>query len=402
MATGIRDKVAILGMGCSRFGERWDVGAEGLMVEAFMECLEDAGIEKNEIQAAWLGTAAPSIHVAGSGAPLGTTLRLPYLPITRVENYCATGTEAFRGACYAVASGAYDICLALGVEKLKDTGYGGLPAEGANMGSLTWQWYPNMTAPGAFAQLASAYAAKHNIDHDVLKQAIAHVSVKSHANGAINPKAHLRKEISIEQAIKAPMIAWPLGLFDCCGVSDGSACAIVTTPEIARQMGKKDLVSVKAIQLAVSSGEEMSYDDWDGDHFATADHCSTRAYKEAGVTNPREEISMMEVHDCFSITELVTMEDLHISERGQAWKDVLDGFYDRDGQIPCQIDGGLKCFGHPIGASGLRMIYEMYLQLQGRAEERQLENLQYGLTHNLGGHPHRNVCAISIVGKYGA
>lgn len=401
MAIGIRDKVAIIGMGCTKFGERWDVGSEELMVEAFEEAIEDAGIDRKEIQAAWLGTCFEEISMGKSALPLSLTLRLPKIPVTRVENFCATGTEAFRGACYAVASGAYDIALALGVEKLKDVGYGGLPNWGSNAGTLTWQMMPNLTAPGAFAQLATAYAAKHSIPREDLKRAMAHVSVKSHANGLLNPKAHLRKAVSIDQVLAAPTIAYPLGLFDCCGVSDGAACAIVTTPDIAKGLGKKDLVSVKALQLALSSGEEMGYNDWDGDHFVTTFECSTKAYEEAGITNPREEISMMEVHDCFSITELVTMEDLHISERGQASQDVLDGFYDLDGQIPCQPDGGLKCFGHPIGASGLRMLYEMYLQFQERAGERQISDPRYGLTHNLGGMPYMNVSCIAIVGRYG-
>ncbi len=400
MATGIRDKVAIIGMGCSKFGERWDVGSEELMVEAFGEAIQDAGIGRNDIQAAWLGTCFEEVSVGKSALPLSLTLRLPQIPVTRVENFCATGTEAFRGACYAVASGAYDVALALGVEKLKDIGYGGLPNWGSGAGTLTWQTMPNVTAPGAFAQLATAYAAKHDISTDDLKRAMAHVSAKSHANAVLNPKAHLRKAVTIDQVLAAPTIAYPLGLFDCCGVSDGAACAIVTTPDIAKGLGKKDIVSVKALQLALSSGEEMGYNDWDGDHFITTSKCSTKAYEEAGITNPREEISMMEVHDCFSITELVTMEDLHISERGQAPKDVLDGFYDLDGQIPCQPDGGLKCFGHPIGASGLRMLYEMYLQLQGRAGERQISDPRYGLTHNLGGMPYMNVSAIAIVGRY--
>ncbi|MBC2735979.1 MAG: acetyl-CoA acetyltransferase [Desulfobacteraceae bacterium] len=401
MATGIKDKVAIIGMGCSKFGERWDMGAEELMVEAFEECIADAGIEKKDIGAAWLGTCFESINVGRSATPLSLTLRLPFIPVTRVENFCATGTEAFRGAVYAVASGAYDICLALGVEKLKDTGYGGLPSfVGSDSGTLTWQWFPNITAPGSFAQLASAYGAKYNVSDRDIKEAIAHVSAKSHANGVKNPKAHLRKAVTKEQIMASPIIAHPLGLFDCCGVSDGAACAIVTTPEIAKKLGKKDLVSVKALQLALSSGEEMGFNDWDGDHFMTTTKASKMAYKEAGITDPRTEISMMEVHDCFSITELVTMEDLHISERGKAWRDVLDGVYDIDGEVPCQVDGGLKCFGHPIGASGLRMIYEMYLQLHGRAGERQLENPAFGLTHNLGGFPAMNVCSISIVGKY--
>ncbi len=401
MANGIRDKVAILGMGCTKFGERWDSSPENLMVEAFEECIADAGIGRDEVQAAWYGQCYDEIGT-GKGAPgLSISLRLPYIPVTRVENYCATGTEAFRGAVYAVASGAYDIVLAQGMEKLKDTGYGGLPAlGGGNAGALNGQTLPNISAPGSFAQLASAYRAKHNVKYEDLKRAIAHVSVKSHANGTKNPKAHLRKAVTIEQVMASPIIADPLGLFDCCGVSDGSACAIVTTPEIAKKTGKTDLITVKALQLSVSNGEEAGFKDWDGSYFATTRHASKRAYNEAGIKNPREEISMFEVHDCFSITEFVTYEDLYISPEGGAIKDVMDGFYDADGPVPCQIDGGLKCFGHPIGASGLRMIYEMYLQLQGKAGERQLKNPKIGLTHNLGGFPHANVCAISIVGRY--
>jgi len=400
MATGIKDKVAVIGMGCTRFGERWDVGSEGLMVEAFDEAIKDAGIAPDEIQAAWLGTCIDTVNVGKSALPLSTTLRLPFIPVTRTENFCASGSEAFRGAVYGVAAGAYDICLALGVEKLKDTGYGGLPEGGSNVGTLQWLWYPKMTAPGAFAQLASAYAAKYGISEKDLKRAMAQVSVKSHENGVSNPKAHLRRAVTAEQVMNAPIIAYPLGLFDCCGVSDGAACAIVTTVEKARDMGVKNPVTAKSLQLALSSGEEMGYNEWDGTYFMTTDRCSVMAYKEAGITNPSEEISMMEVHDCFSITELVTCEDLHISERGNAWKDFLDGFYNRDGKIPCQIDGGLKCFGHPIGASGLRMLYEMYLQLLGRAGDRQIENPKYGLTHNLGGRPFQNVCSISILGRY--
>ncbi len=402
MATGIKDKVAVIGMGCTRFGERWDVGAEELMVEAFEECLADAGIAKQDIGAAWLGTCFEEINVGKSALPLAISLRLPFIPVTRVENFCATGTEAFRGAVYAVASGAYDFCLAMGVEKLKDTGYGGLPSfTGSNAGSLNWQWFPNMTAPGCFAQLASAYAAKYGVADQDLKRAMAHVSAKSHANGVLNPKAHLRKAVTVEQVMAAPIIAHPLGLFDCCGVSDGAACAIVTTPEKARELGKKDFVTVKALQLALSNGSEMGYNDWDGEHFVTTRKASIRAYQEAGIANPREAISMMEVHDCFSITELVTMEDLHISAPGRAVQDIMDGFFDRDGAVPCQVDGGLKCFGHPIGASGLRMLYEMYLQLHGRAGERQLENPRYGLTHNLGGFPQMNICSIAILGRHG-
>jgi acetyl-CoA C-acetyltransferase len=398
MASGIKDKVAILGMGCSKFGERWDMEADDLIVEAVEECLADAGVERDQIDAAWFSTAIEEVHVGKSGVPLSIALRLPYIPVTRVENYCASGTESFRGAVYAVASGAADIALAVGVEKLKDTGYGGLPQR--SRGVLNSMYWANASAPGSFAQLATAYSTKHGVDPAELKRAMAQISVKSHENGAKNPKAHLQKAVSIDTVLNAPMIAEPLGLFDCCGVSDGSAAAIVTTPEIARSLGKTDLVSVKALQLAVSNGTEASHNSWDGSYFMTTRKASERAYKEAGISKPREEISMFECHDCFSITELVTMEDLYLSNEGEAWKDVLDGFYNADGQIPCQIDGGLKCFGHPIGASGLRMLYEMYAQILGRAGPRQLDNPVHGMTHNLGGFPHQNVSSVSIVGRY--
>ena len=400
MASGIKDKVAILGMGCSNFGERWNDNAEDMMVEAFTEALEDAGIEKSQIDAAWLGTAIEEQHVGKSAVPLAMALRLPYIPVSRVENYCASGSEAFRGAVYAVASGACDIALAMGVEKLKDTGYGGLPQR--NRGSVNDMFWANASAPGSFAQLATAYSAKHGVSAGDLKQAMAHISVKSHDNGSRNPKAHLRNKITEEKVMNAPMIADPLGLFDCCGVSDGSACAIVTTPEIAKSLGKTDLVTVKAIQLSASNGTEAQHNSWDGSYFATTRMAAKRAYKEADIDKPREQISLFEVHDCFSITELVTMEDLFISPEGGAVNDIMDGFYDADGEVPCQIDGGLKCFGHPIGASGLRMIYEMYLQMYGRAGERQRsEEPVLGMTHNLGGFPHQNVCALTIVGREG-
>ena len=400
MASGIRDKVAILGMGCSKFGERWDCDAEDLIVEAYAEALDDAGIETTQIDAAWFATAIEEVHVGKSGVPLSVALRLPNIPVTRVENFCASGTEAFRGAVYAVASGAADIALAVGVEKLKDTGYGGLPQRGA--GPLNDMIRNNGSAPGGFAQLATAYAEKHGVDMDTVKRAIGSISVKSHANGAKNPKAHLQKEIPLETVLNAPMIAAPLGLFDCCGVSDGSAAAIVTTPEIAASLGKTDRITVKALQLAVSNGQESGHNSWDGSYFLTTRKAAERAYKEAGIEKPRQQISMFECHDCFSITEMVTMEDLYISKEGEAWRDVLDGFYDADGEVPCQIDGGLKCFGHPIGASGLRMLYEMYNQLLGRAGERQLADPTFGMTHNLGGQPHQNVSSVAIIGREGA
>lgn len=395
MASGIKDKVAILGMGCAKFGERWDADGPTLMVEAFEEAITDAGIDPSQLEAGWFGHAGNAV---GPGAiPLALALRLHNIPMTRVENACATGTEALRGAAYAVASGACDIAFALGMEKLKDAGYSGLPA--ASRGPFYDATNANLTAPGAFAQLASGYAARHRVAADDLKRAMAHISVKSHANATKNPKAHLRKPITAEQVIKAPIVAAPLGLFDCCGVSDGAACAIVTRPEIARALGKTDIVTLKSLQLAATGGWEAQGSGWDSSYVPTTRAAAARAYREAGINDPRAELSLTEVHDCFSITELVTMEDLGLSDDGNAWRDVLDGRFDADGALPCQIDGGLKCFGHPIGATGIRMVYENYLQLLGRAGPRQRQQpVVNALAHNLGGAPFHGICSISIVG----
>ncbi len=396
MATGIKDKVAILGMGCSKFGERWDAGSPELMAEAFTEALADAGIERKQIEGAWFGCWGDGINVGNSSIPAAMALRLEGIPVSRVENMCATGTEALRGAVYAVASGAVDIALAIGSEKLKDTGFGGLPPP--FKGTFNDMWMPMGSAPAGFAQLAAGYRARYGTSKEDMKRAISHVSWKSHQNGVHSPKAHFQKAVSMETIMNAPMISDPLGLFDCSGVSDGSACAILTTPQIARALGKKDLVTVKALQLATSSGRETQMSDWDGSYVATTRIAAAKAYKEAGISDPKKDISLSEVHDCFSITELVTMEDLGFSDDGRAVFDILDGKYDRDGAIPCQIDGGLKCFGHPIGASGLRMAYEVYMQLLGRAGDRQLNNPTLGLTHNLGGVPYQGIAAISILG----
>jgi acetyl-CoA C-acetyltransferase len=386
-------------MGCTAFGEHWAKGSEDLMAEAFDEALADAGIERSAIEAAWLGSALDDINIGNSALPLAFALRLPPIPVTRVENMCATGTEALRAAVYAVAAGACDVALALGVEKLKDTGYGGLPLR--TKGVANDLWMPYGSAPGSFAQLAGAYSAKHGITAEDLKQAMAHVSWKSHQNGAKNRKAHLQKAVSMETILKAPLIADPLGLFDCCGVSDGAACAIVTTPEIARGLGKTDLVTVKAVQLSASNGWESHFGEWDGSYVRNTREAARRAYQEAGIKDPRAELDLTEVHDCFSVTELVTMEDLGLSAEGRAPFDILDGRYDAEGDLPCQIDGGLKCFGHPVGASGLRMAYEVYNQLLGRAGERQKPTADLGLTHNLGGAPYNSVAAVTVLGRLG-
>ena len=397
MGEGIKDRVAIIGMGCTRFGEHWAKGPEDLIVEAFTEAIGDAGIETKDIQAAWYGSCYDEFNVGKSALPLSRTLKLPFIPVTRVENLCASGSEALRGAVYAVASGAYDIALALGAEKLKDTGYGGLPEMSTILGTKSRVIFPSISAPGAFAMMAARYFSKYGMTAEEGKRVLAKISVNSHRNGAKNPKAHLQRVITEEDVLRAPIIASPLGLLDCCGVSDGAAAAIICRADMAKDF-RADPVLIKALQIGTSSGEELGYTRWDGSYVETTGRTAARAYEEAGIRDPRREISMMEVHDCFSITELVTYEDLGISPRGRARNDIEDGFFTMEGRIPSQPDGGLKCFGHPIGASGLRMLYEMYKQLQGRAGERQIKDPTIGLTHNLGGFPQMNVVSVVLVG----
>ena len=386
---GIKDRVAIIGMGCTKFGERWESGPADLIVEAAYEAYEDAGIDPKDVQAAWLGT----VQTFRTGQPLAQALKLDYVPITRVENACATATDAFRNASYAVAAGVYDIVLALGVEKLKDSGFSGLAVgEGVTSGVE-----PPTPPPSQFAMAATRYFHHYGIPYEEGKRVLAQIASKNHHNGTLNPKAHFQREVSVEQIMKAPMIAWPLGLYDCCGVSDGAAAAIITTPEIARSL-RRDYVLVKGLGLSVGSFG-MLRDDWDFVHFPENVRAAQAAYQEAEVTAPREEIDLAIVHDCFTITELIIAEDLGFSARGRGRDDVEAGAFTLEGDLPINTDGGLKCFGHPIGASGIRMIYEVYKQLQGRAGQRQLQKADLGLTHNLGGRPGSFTASVSLFGR---
>ena len=389
---GIKDRVAVVGMGCTRFGEKWQQNAEDMMVEAAYEAFQDAGIEPKDIQAAWLAT----MWSGRSGTMLSRALRTTYIPVTRVENLCCSGTDAFRNACYAVAAGVYDIVLAIGTEKLKDSGWAGLPGPPTD-----YDFYPINPPVGPapdFAQLAIGYMERYGVSYEELKAALSKTAVKNHHNGALNPKAHFQREITFEQAQNAPMIAWPLGLYDCCGVSDGAAAAIICRADMAKSF-RDDYILVKGLNVACGFEQSLSLQDWDNAHVPENVAAARGAYEEAGIKNPREEVDMAEVHDCFTITELVIMEDLGFSPRGKVVEDVNSGFFELDGGLAVNPDGGLKCFGHPIGASGLRMIYEVYKQLQGKAGPRQLKKIDIGVTHNLGGYPAIAIVSVAVFGR---
>jgi acetyl-CoA C-acetyltransferase len=391
MAGTIKDKVAIVGMGCVRFGENWEQSAGDMMVDAAFEAYEDAGIEGKDIEAAWFGTTR-----LGLGEPLAYNLKFEYIPITRVENLCATATDAFRNACFAVASGMYDVVMALGVEKLKDQGRGGLGGGGGEPSSMLF--YPSGGAGTAFARMANRYMEHYGWSYEDFKPILAKIAVKNHYNGSLNPKAHFQQAITEEQAMNARMMHWPLGLYDCCGVSDGAACAIITRADIARNF-RDDYVLVKGIGLAVGARQGWLRQDEDMVHMEPTVQAARQAYEMAGIKDPFKEIDLAEVHDCFSITELVIMEDLGFCGRGEAPRYVKDGRFALDGDLAVNPDGGLKSFGHPIGASGLRMLYEVYKQMQGKAGPRQRKNPTLGLTHNFGFNPGSGVGSVTITGQ---
>jgi acetyl-CoA C-acetyltransferase len=330
-----------------------------------------------------------------SGLTLSRPLKIDYKPVSRLENMCATGSEAFRNACYAVASGAYDLVMAVGVEKLKDSGFSGLamsrPADDGTAAAIT--------APASFSFLAPAYASKYGVDDAEMKEVLTRIAWKNHKNGALNPRAQFKKEVSKEVISKSPLIAGPLGIFDCSGVSDGSAAAIICRAEDAHRYTDNPLY-VKALSFVAGPAAGPLDPSYDYTSFTEVVRCAEDAYGQAGVTDPRNQLAMAEVHDCFTPTEMVLMEDLGFVPRGMAWKEELAGTFDLDGDLPVNPDGGLKSFGHPIGASGLRMLFECWLQLRGEAGPRQINNgKKLGLTHNLGGAPGECVTFISVVGS---
>ncbi len=390
---GIKDRVAIVGMGCTRFGERWDLGFDELLLAATGEAFAETGVTKDDIDAYWLGTAQSAM----SGMALSRPLRLRDKPVSRVENYCATGSEALRQAAYAVASGAYDVAMAVGAEKVKDSGYQGLnafpiPNDGTQR---------TLTAAAMFSMVAPAYARAYGLSDAEMRTVLARIASKNHANGARNPRAQFRKEMSVEQLCAMPAVAGGLSVFDCAGVADGAAAAIVVRAEDAHRYTDRPLL-IKALSLVAGDGSGVTDPAYDYTTFPEVAASARQAYAQAGISSPRDELAMAEVHDCFTPTELVLMEDLELAERGSAWKRVLDGAFDLDGELPVNPDGGLKSFGHPVGASGLRMVFEAWLQLRGEAPaDRRISTFgsrSLALTHNLGGYPGEMVSFVSILG----
>lgn len=375
--------VCVLGVAATPFGELFDRSYHDLVVDAALAALEDAGVAPDEVAAGWLGTATPNVSaLAGdAGSDLAEPLGWHGIPVTRVANYCTTGMEAVRAGALAVAAGAYEVVLCVGAEKMRD-----VPARGSLLARHVVDTHPLLakgrSAPGQFALLATRYLWEWGYDREVL----AAVAVKNHANGARNPRAHFRREITEEEWARAPMVASPLGLYDCCPTTDGAAAVVLTTRRRAEATGRPYCV-LRGIGLATDGGyfTVQFQPDVDFLGFAATRAAAAQAYAQAGIVDPVRDLDVAEVHDCFTITEIIDYEDLGFCPRGQGGRWAAEGRTRRDGEFPVNPSGGLKACGHPIGATGARMVVDVCEQLLGRAGDRQVPDARRGLCHTLGG-----------------
>jgi acetyl-CoA C-acetyltransferase len=382
-ADALRDKAAVIGVGCCQFGENWSQSPSDMIVDAAYEAYADAGIEdpQRQIDAVFTG----SIYSNKGPHECSDALKLFGKPVTMVSNYCATGTDAFRCAVMSIAAGIYDTVLVVGYDKPKDRGVSGPSVMMDRVRDLP------QTPAGWFSLCASTYFAKYGAGREEL----AKIAVKNHKNGCLAPNSFLKREITLEEALNGRMISWPFGLYDCAAQTDGAAAAIVTRADLARKPGA-DRILVKGVTVIAGPNPQKDpgndFLSWKPTGWAAAD-----VYAQAGITNPMEQIDVAQVHDCFTLTELLTYEDLGFIEKGAAKEHIASGTFELSGELPVNTDGGLKAFGHPTGATGVRMIYENVQQLRGKAGKRQIANANVALSHNIGGHP--TACGIAILAK---
>lgn len=378
----MRDQVAIVGVGACKFGENWDQSPSDMIVEAAYEAYADAGIEKPQEQIDAVFTGA--LYSQKGPHECSDALKL-WKPVTMVSNYCATGTDAFRCGVMSIAAGLYDTVLVVGYDKPKDRGVSGPSVMLDGVRDLP------KTPAGWFSLCAATYFEKYGASREDL----AKIAIKNHHNGCLAPKSFLKREITEEDYFKARIISWPFGLYDSAAQTDGAAAAIITRADLARSH-RDDPVLVKAVTVQAGPNPQKDPGNdflcWKPTVWAAKD-----AYRMAGISDPRAEIGVAQVHDCFSLTELLSYEDLGFCEKGSAREHIASGVFELAGELPVNTDGGLKTFGHPTGATGVRMIYENTLQLQGRAGERQVADPKLALSHNIGGHP--TACGITILGN---
>ena len=378
-----QNDIAIIGIGVTKFGELFHQSYDDLVRDAALQAVKDAKISLDDIGAAWLSTAFPEIGVfkGRSGMDLCEPLSLYNIPVTRVSNFCASGADAIRNAVNALRAGECDVAMALGVEKLRDR-----QPQDSIVKMMVEYGHPflqkGFTAAGTFA----VYANRMMKAYGVTREDISNISVKNHLHGMLNEKAHHHKACSLEEVMNSQMVSDPLTVMDCCPTTDCAACVIMVRAEDVDRKKHKPIF-IKGIGLSISTGWDLPFFDPNHDFlsFEATRTAAKSAYKQAGITKPIDEIDLIEVHDCFSIVELLTYEDLGLCKKGEAKNLIRGKETQRGGKIPVNVSGGLLSCGHPVGATGIRMVVEVANQLRGNAGERQVKNARRGLTHNIGG-----------------
>ena len=369
------EKVCVLGAGSTKYG-KLDESISDIAIQASAEAIEDAGIVPKEIKAGYLsnvfGVADKQVHL---GPVVMSNLGIPERPSLTIESACGSGSVSFREAFANVAAGFYDVVLVTGVEKVTHTGTEWTTTYFSYCSDFFYEGGSGASFPGLFASIARAYLTEFK----ATEEDFAAVAVKNHDNGLLNPKAHLRRKITIEDVMKSPVVASPLKLYDCCPFSDGASSVILCNEKFAKEHNNnyiKVIGSGRGGSPAALQGRE---------HLTTIPStkiAAEAAYKMAGIT-PKD-VDFAEVHDCFTIAEIIDTEDLGFFEKGQGVQGVRDGQTKRDGEIPINPSGGLKSKGHPIGATGVGQVVEVFDQLTGKAGERTIADAKIGLTQNFG------------------
>ena len=382
-------KVYVIGVGHSKFGRRRDVTLQELAFESVKEALEDAGITQRDIELSVVGSVGTRNYELMPAVPVNEYVGLTGKGPIRVEAACATGSAAVYTAYASIASGLVDTAIAIGIEKMLEVDTATSLAVGGRSGNYLWEFhFFGTTFPAYYA----FYASAHMANYGTTEEHMARVAVKAHKYGAMNPKAHFQRMISVEEALNSRVISWPLKLYDCCPISDGSAAVILASEDKAKEFGLETEILVEAMGYSSDTANICRRTDYVG--LEATVKAAKMAYKQAKIKP--QDIDVAEVHDCFTIAEIMAYEDLGFCKKGEGGKLVEEGQTEIGGKIPVNVDGGLKAKGHPLGATGCSMIYELTKQLREEAGKRQVPFNNYvALAHNVGGTGH--YCWITIL-----
>ena len=370
--------VAIIGIGLTKFGERWEHGMRELMAEAGVKAITDANIGSKDVEIVYGSTMASGRFVGQEhmAALLADQLGFKNIPAVRIENACASGGSALRQGYMAVASGMHNIVVVGGVEKMTDVTTSEATTALGGAGDQEWELSQGITFPGLYALMAK----RHMYEYGTTEEQLASVAVKNHENAAKNEYAQFRKPITIQDVLNSKMVAEPLKVFDCSPISDGAAVVVLAPLEIAKKYNDTPIKIVASEQASDTLGlsERQSLTEIKATKIS-----ALNAYKNAGIKP--SDIDVVEVHDCFTIAEILAMEDLGFYEKGKAAKAIFDGETRLNSKLSVNTSGGLKGCGHPVGATGIKQAVEITMQLRGEAKERQVNGAEIGMTHNVGG-----------------